>query len=149
MRWPSITLKLLINLSRSFWNLLERLVGTSPTVWNDYTAFDHCTPKRLYEQAVTGKTGIDCFDYWSAELQDTNYLHNHARMWLPAFGFLRLVCRGSQVQVFMRHLFDGDAASNTLGWRWVAGIQTIGKHYVARAAILNNSPMAGFSASFE
>jgi hypothetical protein len=31
----------------------------------------------------------------------------------------------------MQHLFDGDAASNTLGWRWVAGIQTQGKHYLA------------------
>ena len=33
---------------------------------------------------------------------------------------------------FMRYLFDGDAASNTLSWRWVAGIQTQGKHYLAR-----------------
>tara|TARA_Y100000992_G_scaffold283988_1_gene233747 strand:- start:144 stop:845 length:702 start_codon:yes stop_codon:yes gene_type:complete len=32
---------------------------------------------------------------------------------------------------FMQHLYDGDAASNTLGWRWVAGIQTQGKHYLA------------------
>ena len=31
----------------------------------------------------------------------------------------------------MQHLYDGDAASNTLGWRWVAGIQTKGKHYLA------------------
>jgi deoxyribodipyrimidine photo-lyase len=31
----------------------------------------------------------------------------------------------------MKHLFDGDAASNTLGWRWVAGIQTQGKNYLA------------------
>ena len=31
----------------------------------------------------------------------------------------------------MKHLLDGDPASNTLGWRWVAGIQTQGKHYLA------------------
>ena len=31
----------------------------------------------------------------------------------------------------MKHLYDGDAASNTLGWRWVAGIQTQGKNYLA------------------
>ena len=31
----------------------------------------------------------------------------------------------------MQHLYDGDAASNTLGWRWVAGVQTQGKHYLA------------------
>ena len=31
----------------------------------------------------------------------------------------------------MKYLFDGDSASNTLGWRWVAGIQTKGKNYIA------------------
>jgi deoxyribodipyrimidine photo-lyase len=34
---------------------------------------------------------------------------------------------------FLRHLLDGDPASNTLGWRWVAGLHTRGKPYVARA----------------
>jgi hypothetical protein len=34
---------------------------------------------------------------------------------------------------FLRHLLDGDPASNTLSWRWVAGLQTRGKTYLARA----------------
>jgi len=34
---------------------------------------------------------------------------------------------------FYEHLLDGDVASNTLSWRWVAGLQTPGKTYVARA----------------
>jgi hypothetical protein len=34
-------------------------------------------------------------------------------------------------ELFLQHLYDGDAASNTLSWRWVAGIQTQGKHYLA------------------
>ena len=34
-------------------------------------------------------------------------------------------------EFFMQHLYDGDTASNTLGWRWVAGVQTQGKHYLA------------------
>jgi deoxyribodipyrimidine photo-lyase len=33
---------------------------------------------------------------------------------------------------FLRHLLDGDPASNTLSWRWVAGLQTPGKSYLAR-----------------
>ena len=33
---------------------------------------------------------------------------------------------------FMENLLDGDPASNTLSWRWVAGLQTKGKHYLAR-----------------
>ena len=32
----------------------------------------------------------------------------------------------------MENLLDGDPASNTLSWRWVAGLQTKGKHYLAR-----------------
>jgi hypothetical protein len=35
-------------------------------------------------------------------------------------------------QFFLEHLYDGDAASNTLSWKWVAGLQTKGKHYIAR-----------------
>jgi deoxyribodipyrimidine photo-lyase len=34
---------------------------------------------------------------------------------------------------FLRHLIDGDPASNTLSWRWVAGLHTKGKPYAARA----------------
>tara|TARA_B100000674_G_C37948478_1_gene966082 strand:- start:1991 stop:2755 length:765 start_codon:yes stop_codon:yes gene_type:complete len=33
---------------------------------------------------------------------------------------------------FFTHLLDGDPASNTLGWRWVAGLHTRGKPYHAQ-----------------
>jgi deoxyribodipyrimidine photo-lyase len=35
---------------------------------------------------------------------------------------------------FFRHLLDADPASNTLSWRWVAGLQTAGKTYLPRRA---------------
>lgn len=35
---------------------------------------------------------------------------------------------------FYRHLLDGDPASNTLSWCWVAGLPTRGKTYAAEAA---------------
>ena len=34
---------------------------------------------------------------------------------------------------FLRHLLDGDAASNTLSWRWVVGLHSVGKTYLACA----------------
>ena len=34
---------------------------------------------------------------------------------------------------FSDHLLDFCPASNTLGWRWVAGLQTIGKNYLANS----------------
>jgi len=37
----------------------------------------------------------------------------------------------------MRHLFDGDASSNTLSWRWVAGLHTNKKPYIASKENIN------------
>ncbi len=86
------------------------------------------------EAAEAGRTGIDCFDAWAVELVATGYLHNHARMWFASIWIftLRLPWQAG-ADFFLRHLLDGDPASNTLGWRWVAGLQTQGKHYLARA----------------
>ena len=85
-------------------------------------------------RAEAGATGIACFDAWARELRDFGYLHNHARMWFASIWIftLRLPWRLG-ADFFLRHLLDGDPASNTLGWRWVAGLHTRGKPYVARA----------------
>ena len=86
-------------------------------------------------QAVEGKTGIDCFDAWVGELVQTGYLHNHARMWFASIWIftLRLPWQLG-ADFFYRHLLDGDPASNTLSWRWVAGLHTKGRTYLARAS---------------
>jgi len=82
--------------------------------------------------AIEGKTNIDCFNEWVIELKENNYLHNHTRMWFASIWIFTLELPWQLgAEFFMQHLFDGDAASNTLGWRWVAGIQTQGKHYLA------------------
>ena len=43
-----------------------------------------------YEEAVGGRTGIACFDTWVQELVETNYLHNHARMWFTSIWIFTL-----------------------------------------------------------
>tara|TARA_B100000700_G_scaffold85895_1_gene96542 strand:+ start:2458 stop:3597 length:1140 start_codon:yes stop_codon:yes gene_type:complete len=86
-----------------------------------------------YQKAINGKTNIDCFNNWVCELKNYNYLHNHTRMWFASIWIFTLNLPWQLgAEFFMRHLYDGDAASNTLGWRWVAGIQTKGKHYLAK-----------------
>ena len=86
------------------------------------------------EAALAGKTGIACFDAWAQELVATGYLHNHARMWLASIWIFTLRLPWELgAAFFMEHLLDGDVASNTLSWRWVAGLQTPGKTYVTRA----------------
>lgn len=90
--------------------------------------------RRAYERAVAGATGIGCFDAWMAELRERGWLHNHVRMWTASIWIFTLRLPWTLgADLFLHHLLDGDPASNTLSWRWVGGIQTPGKHYVARA----------------
>ena len=90
--------------------------------------------RRDVERAVNGQTGLTCFDSWVTELVETGYLHNHARMWFASIWIFTLGLPWRLgADFFYRHLLDGDAASNTLGWRWVAGLHTRGKPYPADA----------------
>jgi deoxyribodipyrimidine photo-lyase len=88
-----------------------------------------------FNVAVNGQTGIDYFDAWVDELRTYGWLHNHARMWFASIWIftLRLPWQLG-ADFFYKHLLDGDAASNTCSWRWVAGLHTKGKHYLARAS---------------
>jgi deoxyribodipyrimidine photo-lyase len=87
-----------------------------------------------YDNAVEGRTGIDCFDSWVAELKQYGWLHNHARMWFASIWIFTLNLPWQLgASFFYEHLLDGDPASNTLSWRWVAGLQTLGKIYIAKA----------------
>ena len=89
--------------------------------------------RRSCEAAVEGRTGIACFDAWARELVATGYLHNHTRMWFASIWIFTLKLPWALgADVFLRHLLDGDPASNTLSWRWVAGLHTRGKTYLAR-----------------
>jgi deoxyribodipyrimidine photo-lyase len=88
---------------------------------------------RAYRRATEGKTGIDCFDAWVEELVETGYLHNHTRMWFASIWIFTLKLPWELGADFTyRHFMDGDPASNTLSWRWVGGLHTRGKTYLAR-----------------
>ena len=85
-----------------------------------------------YKNALEGNTNLECFNEWVSELKENNYLHNHTRMWFASIWIFTLNLPWQLgAEFFMKHLYDGDAAANTLGWRWVAGIQTPGKNYLA------------------
>jgi deoxyribodipyrimidine photo-lyase len=90
--------------------------------------------RKIWEAACAGRTGLAGFDEWAQELVATGYLHNHARMWFASLWIFTLRLPWELgAAFFYEHLLDGDAASNTLSWRWVAGLQTPGKTYLARA----------------
>ena len=90
--------------------------------------------RTAWEAACAGRTDIACFNAWAHELVETGWLHNHARMWFASIWIFTLRLPWELgAAFFYEHLLDGDAASNTLSWRWVAGLQTAGKTYLARA----------------
>ena len=128
-----------------FWRVyFKGYLEQRPSVWDAYkrdrdTALDVASSNaglaKAYAKATEGRTGIEAFDHWAHELVETGYLHNHARMWFASIWIftLKLDWRLG-ADFFLRHLVDGDAASNTLSWRWVAGLHTKGKIYVAQAS---------------
>ena len=126
---------------RTYW---KGWLEMRPSVWATYRAGLTRALDRVHsesglradwEAACRGETGIAPFDHWAQELAATGYLHNHARMWFASIWIFTLRLPWELgADFFLRHLLDGDPASNTLGWRWVAGLQTPGKVYAARSS---------------
>ena len=121
---------------RTYW---KGWLEMRPSVWTQYQQerdrqLDSFPNARAIRSAEAGETGIEGFDDWARELVQTGYLHNHARMWFASIWIFTLRLPWALgADFFLRHLVDADAASNTLSWRWVAGLQTAGKTYLATA----------------
>jgi deoxyribodipyrimidine photo-lyase len=118
---------------RTYW---KGWLEMRPQVWQDYikdiSELETETKKTAYQNAVNGKTSISCFNDWIFELKKYGYLHNHTRMWFASIWIFTLNLPWQLgTDFFLKHLLDGDPASNTLSWRWVAGLHTKGKHYLA------------------
>ncbi|MBC7724258.1 MAG: DNA photolyase [Burkholderiaceae bacterium] len=131
---------------RTYW---KGWLEQNPEVWRRYrrdVSELGQTESDDYRAAIGGHTGIDAMDAWVHELVQTGYLHNHTRMWFASIWIFTL---GLPWQLgadfFYRHLLDGDAASNTLSWRWVAGLQTAGKTYLATASNISRYTEGRFS----
>ena len=109
-----------------------------PDVYNDYLTQRNKLLKNLsntskYKKTIEGETHLTFFNDWVKKLKENGYLHNHIRMWFASIWIFTLELPWQLgANFFMENLLDGDPASNTLSWRWVAGIQTKGKHYLAR-----------------
>lgn len=141
---------------RSYW---KGWLELRPGVWEAYRAelardraalATNGGLRRAYETAVAGATGIAPFDAWMAELRRDGWLHNHVRMWVASIWIFTLRLPWTLgAELFLHHLLDGDAASNTLSWRWVAGMQTPGKHYVARAENIRRHTLGRFDPAGE
>jgi deoxyribodipyrimidine photo-lyase len=107
---------------RTYW---KGWLEQHPGVWEDYV--------RESAIAMTVPPSGGAMSRFTEELRLTGYMHNHARMWWAAWWCHQQgLPWAAGARFFFDHLLDADAASNTLGWRWVAGLQTPGKAYLAR-----------------
>ncbi|WP_299555125.1 FAD-binding domain-containing protein [uncultured Tateyamaria sp.] len=141
---------------RTYW---KGWLEMRPAVWGQYKsalkgALDNVQTQSglrdRWEAACKGETDIDCFNTWAQELVETGYLHNHARMWFASIWIFTLRLPWELgADFFLRHLLDGDPASNTLSWRWVAGIQTPGKTYLARTSNISKYTEGRFAPKWQ
>jgi deoxyribodipyrimidine photo-lyase len=97
---------------------------------------------------ASAQTGIVAIDTAIEELYRTGYMHNHARMWTAM-----LACNVAKAHWYEMsrwlyyHLLDGDVASNTLSWQWVAGV-SVQKQYVADQQLINGCTSVVQSATY-
>jgi deoxyribodipyrimidine photo-lyase len=84
----------------------------------------------MVKAIADAKTGITAIDQSILEFYQTGYLHNHLRMYVAS-----IACNvgkahwSAPAQWMYYHLLDGDLASNTCSWQWVAGAFSSKKYY--------------------
>jgi deoxyribodipyrimidine photo-lyase len=127
---------------RRYW---KSWLSLRPHVWTEYIdqlAIIQSDPKAAEtraraERCEAGESSVAIMNHFARELVGTGYLHNHARMWFAGWWVhIERLPWQLGANFFFRHLLDGDPASNTLSWRWVAGLQTPGKTYLPRRSNL-------------
>jgi deoxyribodipyrimidine photo-lyase len=90
-----------------------------------YDAIEWSTDPAALEAWQTGRTGYPIVDAGMRQLLASGWMHNRARMIVASFLTKDLLIdwRAGEAH-FMRHLVDGDVASNNGGWQWVASTGT-------------------------
>ena len=97
------------------------------------SADSHVLPQAI----VLANTGIHVLDEGLRTVQTTGWMHNHMRMWVAG-----TTCNVAHTHWKLPakwlyfHLLDGDLASNTLSWQWIAGTFSH-KQYIANQENIN------------
>ena len=116
--WRDFYADVLFHVPASARESLDTRVGSLP--WDRGPEAD-----RLFEAWCAGRTGYPIVDAGMRQLRAEAWMHNRVRMIVASFLVKDLHLdwqRGARW--FMRHLVDGDLASNQHGWQWTAGTGT-------------------------
>lgn len=108
------------------------------SAWTDLTgslrdlAFDDdADAMRAVAAWRAGRTGYPFVDAGMRQLAQTGWMHNRVRMVTASFLVKDLHVRWQiGARHFLDHLLDGDIASNSHGWQWVAGTGTDASPFV-------------------
>ncbi|MEU0494586.1 FAD-binding domain-containing protein [Mycobacterium sp. NPDC006124] len=126
---------------REYWQREWTFLGDR--IFTDVKRPQHPVSSRRMPRAVRdADTGVDALDAAVRGLHDTGYMHNHERMWLAG-----LICNLSRTHWWEPsrwlhyYLLDGDPASNSLSWQWVAGTNSHKKYVPAQQNVNKYSPL--------
>jgi deoxyribodipyrimidine photo-lyase len=98
-----------------------------------YTGIKH---RNIPTAIADANTGIESVDKAIIEFYQTGYMHNHLRMYIAS-----IACNTGKSywqlpsQWMYYHLLDGDLASNTCSWQWVAGNFSSKQYYCTQENI--------------
>ena len=94
------------------------------------STFPHTRRSGMSSAIIRAETGIEQLDEMIGGLYDFGYMHNHGRLYVASLCANIARLNWLQPSLWMyHHLLDGDLASNTLSWQWVAGTFSIKPYY--------------------
>ncbi|MDT8911204.1 deoxyribodipyrimidine photo-lyase [Amycolatopsis sp. PS_44_ISF1] len=107
------------------WHRPEAARRNYDTRFDGMTQETGAAARRAFDQWCEGRTGFPVVDAGLRQLLAEGWMHNRIRMVVASFLVkdLHLPWQWG-ARHFMRHLVDGDLASNQLNWQWVAGSGT-------------------------
>ena len=107
------------------WQSLEDDIFSD--IRNRYTGIRH---SQIPQAVLDANTGIEAIDKGIKELYQTGYMHNHLRMYTASISCVTAKAHWLNPSKWLYyHLLDGDLASNSCSWQWVAGSFSAKQYY--------------------
>ena len=101
--------------------LFHRPTARTEALVSAFSSLPWATDDPGFDAWREGRTGYPTVDAAMRQLASSGWMHNRARMIAASFLTKHLMIDWRRGEVhFMRHLVDGDVASNNGGWQWAA-----------------------------
>lgn len=123
LAWREFYADVLFHQPLTAWQNLQKKMDVLPLDTNE-------TAQKKFEVFCAAQTGFPIVDAGIRQMLATGWMHNRVRMIVASFLVKDLhVPWQWGARFFMKHLVDGDIASNNHGWQWTAGTGTDASPY--------------------